>query len=313
MKNKLLVSVFAVGIAVFALTSCETKSNVTEVCTDMVKESIHSTPRSLVEVEGQTQTLSILEYEFFGGVNDNRLLRRSIAFGNGSFAPKVVDTLIYTYGEWEEHNTQFYLNVTPKSGETYKLIYRSNSLITPEGQVIGGEGTDNVARVEKLEKVINKLPNTKWEGVYEGKFVLDSVFRDSVRTTFIPPMTFVTDTIRVFDRMDTVAADTTCYFILEFNRDATTLANAGRYYSREVSSKYDKKTHTCDTISVEIKEYDSKWFFDAFTSDSRFSINFISTTPGVEGDELGISKFVMGDPSKPDGFIYKGATFQRLP
>lgn len=311
MKNKLLVSVFAMMIATFAFTSCETKSNVTEVCTDMVKESIHGTPRSLVAVEGQS--LSIIELDFCGGVNDNRLISRSIAFGNGSFSPKKVDTLLYIYGEWEEHNTQYYLTVTPKSGEPYKLIYRGNAFITPEGKVIGGEGNDNVARVDKFEKVINNLPNTKWEGFYEGDYVLDSVFRDSIRTTFIPPMTFITDTIKVFDRMDTVSADTTCYYTLEFKRDATTFANKGHFYCKEVRSKYDKKNRTCDTISVNVKEYDCNWLFDSFTSDSRFSIGFVSITPNVAGDQLSISKFVMNDPNKPDGFLYSGATFNRLP
>lgn len=311
MKNKLLVSLCAVAIAAFAFTSCETKSNVTEVCSDMIKESIHSAPRSLVKLD--KHTLSIVEYEFAGGVNDNRLLYRTITFGDGAFSPKNVDTLLYTYGEWEEHNTQYYLNVTPKDGEPYKLIYKGNAFITPEGKAIGGEANDNVARVEKLEKVINCLPNTKWEGNYEGDFVLDSVFRDSIRTLFIPPMTFITDTIQVFDRMDTVAADTTCYFLIEFNRDATTFANTGHYYRKEVRSKYDKKSRTCDTLSVKVKEYDGNWFIDAFTSDSRFSIGFVSATPDVEGDHIGISKFVMNDASKPDGFLYNGATFKRLP
>ena len=310
MKNKLLVSVFAMAIAAFAFTSCETKSNVMDVCSDMIKESMHGTPRSLVTLEDHS--LSIVEYEFAGGVDDNRLLYRSIVFGDGSFSPKKVDTLLYTYGEWGEANTSYTLNVTPSVGDPYTLIYEGNAFVTPDGKVIGGEASDNVARVEKLEKVINCLPNTKWEGLYEGDFVLDSVFRDSIRTRFIPPMTYITDTIQVFDRMDTVAADTVCTYILEFNRDATTFANTGYYYRKEVRTKYDKKSHICDTLSVKIKEYDSNWFIDAFTSDSRFTVGFLSATPDVTGDPLGISKFVMNDASKPDGFLYNGAAFKRI-
>jgi hypothetical protein len=311
MKNKLLVSAFAVGIALFAFTSCEQKSNVTGVCTDLVKESMHKSPRSLVTLDGRSMTIA--EYEFPGGVNDDRLIYRTISYGDGFFTPKKVDTLRYTYGEWEDQNTQYYLTVTPKNDDPFKLIYRGNAFITPDGRTLGGEANNNVARVEKLEKVINCLPNTKWEGYYEGEFVLDSVFRDSIRTLFIPPMTFITDTFKIYDHMDTVSADTSSYFILEFNRDASTLANTGHFYRREVRSKFDKKTRVCDTISVNVKEYDSNWFFDAFTSDARFSVNFVSITPGVEGDQLGISKFVMNDATKPDGFIYKGADFTRLP
>jgi len=311
MKNKLLVSVFAVVAALFAFTSCEQKSDVMGVCSDLVKESLHSTPRSLVVLENKS--LSIVEYEFAGGVDDNRLLYRTIAFGDGSFSPKKVDTLLYTYGEWEEHNTQYYLTVTPKDGEPFKLIYKANSLIAPGARPVGGEASDNVARVEKLEKVVNNLPNTKWEGLYEGEYVLDSVFRDSIRSIFIPPMTFKEDTIKVFDRMDTVGADTSCYYMIEFNRDATTFANTGHYYRKEIRTKYDKVNRVIDTISVKLKEYDGNWFIDGFTSDSRFSIGFLSSTPDVLGDPMNITKFVMDDASKPDGFLYNGATFHRLP
>ena len=310
MKNKLHVSVIAMVVAAFAFTSCEKKSDVMGVNSDLVKTSMHASARSLVKFD--KPSLTIMEYEFLGGVDDNRLLYRTIAFGNGSATPKQVDTLTYTYGEWEEHNTQYYLTVTPKTGDPFKLIYKGNAFITPDGSVIGGEANDNVARVVKLEKVIKYLPNTKWEGFFEGEYVLDSVFRDSIRTRFIPPMTFITDTIKIFDRMDTVSADTSCYYTLEFNRDASTLANTGHFYRKEIRSKFDKKTRLCDTISVKVKEYDSEWFIDGFTSDSRFSVGFVSTTSGVTGDQLGITKFVMNDPNKPDGFLYSGATFQRL-
>lgn len=310
MKNKLLVSVFAMAIAAFAFTSCEPKSNVMDVCSDMIKESMHSTPRSLVKLGDHS--LSIVEYEFAGGVNDNRLLYRTIAFGDGSFSPKKVDTLLYTYGEWGENNTEYTIDVTPKEGEPYTLIYRGNAFITPEGKTIGGEATDNVARVEKFEKLINCLPNTSWEGLYEGEFVLDSVFRDSIRETFIPPMTRIIDTIQVFDRMDTVSADTTCKYVIAFHHDEASLANTGYYKRMEIRTKYDKQTRTCDTISVKVKEYNSSWFIDGFSSDSRFSIGFLSTTSGIVGDPLNITKFVMNDPNKPDGFLYNGATFRRI-
>ena len=309
MKNKLLVSVFVMAIATFAFTSCETKSNVMDVCNDLVKESLHKSPRSLEKLNGES--LSISEYEFIGGVNDNRLLYRSIAFGNGVYTPKSVDTLTYTYGEWSDQNTNYSLNVTTKSGETYKLIFRGNALITPDQRVFGGTTLDNVARVEKWEKTISTLQNTQWAGLFEGDFVLDSVFRDSIRTTFIPPMTFITDTIKVFERMDTVAADTMCYYIIDFNHDATTLSNTGHFYKKEIRSKYDLKTRTETILSEKEKEYDCKWFFTDVTSDKRFNINLVSTTTGVEGDLLSISKYEAGDSEKAAEFISFGATFNR--
>lgn len=312
MKNKLLVGVFAVAIAAFAFTSCETKSNVTDVCSDMVKKSIHESARSLLTVDDQT--LTIIEFEFpSADVNDNRLINRTVSYGNKTPLVKVEETMTYEYGEWNEDFTAFSLIVQPASAAPYTIWYRGNALVLPDGRKVGGEGTDNSARVEKLAKVAGNLPNTKWKGSYEGEFVLDSVFRDSIRTRFIPPMTFITDTIQVFDRMDTVSADTSCNYILEFYRDATTNVNTGHFYRQEVRSKFDKKTRTCDTVSVNIKEYDCEWYFDSFSSDSRFSVEFVSTTPDITGDRINISKFVINDESKPDGFLYNGASFKRLP
>ena len=312
MKNKLLVSVFAVTVAAFAFTSCEKKSNVIDVCSDMVKKSIHESARSLLEVNEQTLTITEIEFPS-ADVNDKRMVCRTVSFGNQTPFVKQEEAVTFEYGNWNEDNTAYSLLVTPSKGEPYTIWYRGNSLVMPDGRKVGGEGTDNSARVEKLSKVVGCLPNTKWEGRYEGEFVLDSVFRDSIRTRFIPPMTYITDTIQVFDRMDTVSADTSCNYILEFYRDATTYANTGHFYRKEVRSKYDKKTQSCDTVSMNIKEYDCVWFINAFSSDSRFSVSFISTTSGVEGDPISISKFVMNDQSKPDGFLYNGASFHRLP
>ena len=81
MKNKLLVSVFATAVAAFAFTSCEKNEapSVMDVNSDMVKESIHKTTRSLALLDGEVLTME--EFEFPGGVNDNRLIYRTIAFG----------------------------------------------------------------------------------------------------------------------------------------------------------------------------------------------------------------------------------------
>jgi len=310
MKNKLLVSVFAMAIAAFAFTSCETKSNVTAVCTDMVKESIHKSPRSLVVQDGQK--LSIVEYEFPGGVNDNKLVYRTIAFGNGVNEPKKVENLTYEYGEWKANNTEFTILVTPASGDPYTLVYKGNALVTPNGQSIGGEGTNNTARVDKWEKTIASFPNTEWEGLFEGDYVTDSVFEDSIRTIFIPPMTFITDTIKVFKgEMDTLSADTTCYYRFELNRNASTFANTGHFYQKSIRSKYNRETGIADIISETEREYDCTWYFSDVTSDAKFVITLTSTNPAEKGDVLSISKYKLNDAGVPAEFQLGGLTFTR--
>ena len=310
MKNKFLLSVFAMAIAAFAFTSCNTKSSpsVTEVSTDLVKESLHKSPRSLELLNGEV--LTIEEYDFPGGVKDNRLIYRTIAFGNGVSTPKSVDTLTYEYGEWQDQNTAFTLHVFPKSAPSYTLLYKGNAFITPEGHVIGGEGLENSARVEKWEKTIATLPNTKWKGEFAGEFVMDSIFRDSIRTRFIPGKGEVVDTIKIFSgKMDTISADTTCLFKLEFKQDASTKATTGHYYSISERSKYDRATKQKTVVSSIVKEYDYKWFFSTVSSDAKFMIDLVSVTSGVQGERLNISKYKTDDTGKAAEFLLGGLTF----
>lgn len=294
--------------ASLALTSCETKSDVTSVCSDMIKTSIHKSARSLVEQKEQALTIS--EYEFLGGVDDDRLVYRTLSFGNGVYKAKRVDTLSYQYGNWADNNTSYSLFVTPRDGEPYTLWYKSNSLVTPDGRVLGGETANNIARVEKWEKTLASFPNTGWEATFRGEYVVDSIYEDSIKTTFIPPMTFKKDTLRVWKgKMDTLNADTTCYFSIQFNHDPQTLANTGHFYKNSVRSKYDRDTESVEIISQTPKEYDFNWYFLDVTSDAKFSIVLSSTTPGVAGDTLSISKYKTDDAGESLEFLLGGLTY----
>lgn len=317
MKNKLLVSVFAVGLAALALTSCENKFDATAVSTDLLKETLHgarqgaSAVRGFVDLDDQTLTLS--EYEFPSkDVNDLVLLHRTMAFGDGTYEPKKVDTLAYEYGEWQEKNTVFTLLVTPKTGDPYVLKYRGDALIEPGGRTFGGSTAANAARVEKWEKVISTFPNTDWEGTFRDEFVLDSVFRDSIRTTYIPPMTFITDTIKIFDHMDTIGADTTCLYKWTFERDLATFVNTGHYYRKEIRTQYDRATKETTVVSEKDYEYDFRWMFTEVSTEKKFVLQVTNTTtPGVEGEKLSISKFELDETGVAKSFLLGGVDFMR--
>lgn len=312
MKNKLLVSVFAVAIAAFAFTSCETKSDVTGVCTDMIKETLHKNARSLETLDGQT--LRIAEYEFLGGVNDSRLAYRTIAFGNGINEPKKVDTLSYEYGEWIEHGTAFTLLVTPAVGDPYTLVYQGNTFKTPDNRVIGGEGSANSARVEKWERTIASFSNSDWEATFQDKFVVDSILEDSIKKTIVTivPMVIRYDTIKVFKgKMDTLNADTTCNIRFEVKRDPVTLANTGHLYRECVRSTYNRETQKADTISRDVTEYDCNWFFSDVSSDSKFTITLESTTEGEKGEALSISAYKVDDAGVANTLKLGGLTYTR--
>lgn len=317
MKNKLLVSVFAMALATIAFTSCENKSDVTAVCTDMLKETLHGVNSGTSAVRGYVQldvpTLLIAEYEFPSkDVNDPVLLYRTMAFGDGVFVPKKVDTLSYEYGEWQDQGTVFTLLVTPRTGDPYVLKYMGDGFVAPDGRVYGGSTAANAARVEKWEKVIATFPNTNWEGTFRDEYVLDSVFRDSIRTTYIPPMTFIKDTIKIFDHMDTVSADTTCLYKLNFVRDLNTLDNTGHYYRKEMRTKYDKQTKETTVISTKIVEYDFRWMFTEVSSDKKFTVQLANTTtPGVEGEKLSISKYELDDAGVAASFLLGGVNYKR--
>jgi len=311
MKNKLLVFAFAAAAVTFAFTSCETKpsANVKDVCGDMIKESITKSARSLLELDGQTLTIS--EYDFIAGLKSDQMVYRTITFGNGAFKAKAVDTLTYEFGSWSENNKAFSLLITPRKGEPYTLVYSGNSFITPDGRWFGGEGSANTARVEKWEKTMVNFPNNEWEGEFKDKLVIDSVLEDSVKVTFIPPMTFRYDTIKIWKgKIDTLNADTTCYFHFNLDRNPSTLANTGHFYKKSVRSKYDKKNKTLDIISVNEKEYDCTWYFSDVTSDAKFSIILESTTAGVKGDTLNISKYKLDDAGNAHEFLMSGVTLQ---
>lgn len=317
MKNKLLVSAFAMALATIAFTSCENKSDVTAVCTDLLKATLHgantgtSGARGYVKQDGQQLTLA--EYEFPSkDVNNNILLYRTMTFGDGVFSPKKVDTLSYEYGEWQDQGTVFTLLVTPRTGDPYVLKYLGDGFVAPDGRVFGGSTAANVARVEKWEKVINSFPNTDWEGTFKGEYVLDSIFRDSIRTTYIPPMTFKKDTIKIFDHMDTVSADTTCLYKLNFVRDLNTLDNTGHYYRKEMRTKYDKQTKETTVISTKIVEYDFRWMFSEVSTDKKFTVLLANTSnPDAEGEYLSISKYELDDAGVAASFLLGGVNYKR--
>ena len=313
MKNKLLVSVFAMAIAAFAFTSCESESNVSEVCTDMLKETMRQSVRSLQQLDGQKLTIS--EFEFLKG-EDNKLLYRTIASGNGVNEPKVVDTLSFQYGEWGEHGTSFSLLVTPSSGEPYTLIYQGNALITPDGRAIGGDASNCVDRVDRFEKVLTSFPNADWESNFEGEFVMDSVFKDSIKVTIlppaIPPFKYKYDTLKVFTgKMDTVSADTTCTIRYEFKRDPSTFANTGSCYKKGVRSKYNRETKQEEIIREDDKEYDFTWFISDVTSDKRFVIMIQPAEAGAGGEKLNISKYTLDADGNPVSFLLGGLNYTR--
>ena len=320
MKNKLLVSVFAVGIAVFAFTSCETKSNVTEVCTDLLKGSLHGNAATTGDVPSAArgfilldeQGLHFAEYEFPSkDVNDPVLLYRSIAFGDGLNEPKRVDTLHYEYGEWEAQNTVFTLLVTPKTGDPFVLKYQGDALTGPDGIVYGGTTATNAARVEKLEKVANTFSNTDWEATFRGEFVLDSVFRDSVYWKPFPkPGKW--DTIPWFDHMDTVSADTTCHHKYVFVRDLLTNANTGLYVRKEVRSEYDRVTKETKVISEKVSEYAFRWMISELATDAKFTVQLKKLEiPATEAEKLSISKYALDSLGVASEFTLDGLLYTR--
>lgn len=314
MKNKLLVSVFATAIVALAFTACEPQVDVTEVTTDLLKQTLHgvkdgtSAARGLTELDAEK--LYIAEFEFASkDVNDPILLFRQIAFGDGAYMAKQVDTLTYEYAGWRDQGSAFTLLVKPRSGETFLLTYKGDAFIAPDGTVYGGSTAANAARVEKWEKVINTFPNTDWEATFKGDYVLDSAFRDSIRTIPKPKLHY--DTIKVFDHMDTVAADTTCFYRLIFERDVNTLANTGHYYRKEIRSEYDRETKESTVISTKIVEYDFHWMFTEVSSDKKFTVQLASTSPDVAGDKLSISKYELDEAGLAASFLLGGLDYTR--
>ncbi len=304
------LKVLSIILVVLALVSCRQKSDVTDICNDLIKESLHKSARSLTQYDKEGKKLTISEYEFLGGVTDNRLVYRTIAFGDGVYQAKSVDTLSYEYGEWEG-NTRYSIYVTPTTEAPYVLWYAGNSFTTPDGRVIGGDGVNCTARVENWEKTLASITNTEWEAYYEGELVMDSIFKDSIKNTFIPPATYLRDTIRVFSgQMDTLNADTTCTFRFSLKRDPATLANTGHFYKKSVRSTYNRNDSAVVIVSEDIKEYDFSWCFSDVSSGAKFVIELISSDPDITGDQLSISKYATDKTTGKKTFLLGGLTYK---
>lgn len=302
------LKVLSIILVAFVVVSCQQKTDVTGICDDLLKGSLHKSARSLTQYDEEEKKFTISEYEFLGGVTDNRLVYRTIAFGDGVFAPKSVDTLLYEYGAWNDANTRYSLFITPRTGDPYTLWYSGNSFTTPDGRIIGGEGVNCTARVEKWEETLTSIQNSDWKAYYKGEWEADSVFRDSIREIFMPSsMTWLYDTIRVSDKMDTLNADTTCTFRISLKRDPETLANTGHFYKRSVRSVYNRETGMPDIKNETVKEYDFRWHFSDVSSGAKFVIELVSTTPGVTGDQLSISKY--SKTGKNISFLLGGLTY----
>ena len=308
MKNKLLVSVFVAAVAAFAFTSCKPKSDVKDVSTDLIKESLHSFARSMVSLRGEA--LTIAEYEFpSANVDDNRLIYRSIAFGNGKYEAKKVENLTYEYGEWNEDCTKFSLFVTPAKGEPYTLWFRSNAFLTPEGRVFDQLGT----RVEKWEKSINTMTNTEWIATFMDELTVDSII-DTIYATilppYIPPYKYKYDTVYYEDSVTILSADTMCTYEYIFNRDASTFANTGKFRRTSTRSTYDRETATTTIISKDVKEFDYNWFFSEVASNEKFTI-VVKNIKTDDEKPLNISKYKLDSQDKASSFLLDGMTYVR--
>ena len=139
---------------------------------------------------------------------------------------------------------------------------------------------------------------------------MDSIFRDSIRTIFIPPMTYKKDTIKIFSgKIDTLSADTTCYYTIEFTHNPTTNATTGHFYQKSVRSTYDRATKQTTIVTQKVREFDYNWFFTEVSSDAKFVIE-LKGVAGGDGEKLNISKYKVDDTGKAAEFLLNGLTFK---
>lgn len=307
MKNNRLLYACVVAALAGVFTSCEPKSNVMDICGDLLKETMYKSPaRSMMKVDGLTTYFE--EYELVGGQKEQKMVRRTLTFGDKVYVPQQDENLSFQYGEWGDKNTSFSLYVTPETSAPYTLWYQNNAFKTPAGTIIGGDGTNLSARIERMESTMKIFPNTEWAGEFKGEFVLDSAFKDSVYNVPIPfPPFFKQETKRVFaGRMDTVSADTTCRFELVVNRDPVSFENTGVYTKVSCRWTYDRDAKAAKLVSKDSVTIDYHWTISDFTSPSKFTV-LIQDNTSEEQSSLSISKF---DMEKTKSLLLGGVTYK---
>ena len=298
MKNKLLVSVLAVALTAFLLTSCREKTDFNAITNNLSEQTLKGY-FSGAETSGTEMTLNVIQYLF----NEDGTVERSVmALGDGVYkAPVSAKFSSWTLGDYYDGNAGRFLNLYPEEGgEALKVkfyaggIFEENqpgasdkndkvgSLVSSQDELVGKIWYGNDTVFHKIDTVIDV---TKYDTTYTYKPKKDedgNTMKDEEgHVIYEQTIKSITESVVPTKMKWPVAPKTINIRSLELNRDASSLVNTGKWSM--VYKEYDMDANRVITAKVDTaSSYDFHWCFETYSSTSSYIIKAVQIDGTVE-------------------------------
>ena len=298
MKNKLLVSAFAVALVTLAFTSCKEKTDFDAICDNLSKQTLKGY-FSGAEVMEDDMVLNLIQFNF---ASDGTVERTVMALGDSVYeAPATRKFSSWEFGEYCDGNASRYLTLIPEGGgEPLRVKYCIGGILE-ENQPMASDKNNKVKDIAtsqesitgkkwhgedtvffKIDTIINV---TKYDTTYtykpkkddDGKTMKDSdghvIYEQTIKS--------ITETIVPTKMKWAIAPKTINVRTLELNRDASSYENTGKWYM--VAKEYEMDSvRTITTKSDTLSSYDFHWSFVSYLSSSSFVIQAVQADGTTE-------------------------------
>ena len=290
MKNKLLVSAFAMTLAAILMTSCRENTDFDAICDDLTEQSVSGLFSGAVP-DLDDLIINVAQYQFN---EDGTAARMVMSVGDGVYvAPDTVNFSSWKLAEYGANGISRKIIMTPANGEAPIEVFFTLNGILSENHPFAGDKSDKIKDMVptqdavtgkkwygndttyyKIDTVINV---TKYDTTYTYKPKKDpetgQIVRDSAgHIIYEQVIKDITERIVPTKMKWPIAPKTINIRSLELDRDASSLVNTGKWYMLVKEYDMDTKTReiTCrvDTTS----SYDFHWAFANFASSASFII-----------------------------------------
>ena len=301
MKNKLLVSAFAMAFVALAFTSCKEKVDFDAICDGISNQTVQGI-FSGASLYGDS--LFVTEYNF---KKDGTVEFVGMVTGDGIYkAPIKAQFSSWEFGEYNNQKLGRYIILHPADGSEARKVNFIRAAIEEDGLPIMGDKNDKVTDLPKTETAIT---GKKWHGNDTTFYKIDTIMNvmqvDSIVYKHKEGKKYVIDSVHydttyIQTKMKwAVGPKTIAERRIELNRNETTLENTGKWYMVEKAYEYDKNRNPKQVLDT-ISSYDFHWTFVSYASTAAFSI--VATEDGTNHAEVFEIKY---DSKMPSLTIYK--------
>ena len=291
MKNKLLVSVFAVALVALSFSSCKEKTDFDAIVDQLSSETLKGY-FSGSAADAQDLVMHIAQYQF---LESDSVLRTVLAIGDGvNNTPTTRKFASWSFGEFNNGGKGRYITLNPgNEGGDPLVVNFINGGIVEENQP---DALDKNDKINDLIPAQDKMIGKKWYGNDTSWFTVDTVItviQYDTTYTYKPKRDPETGQI-VRDEEGHIIYEQTIKDItekevekkvkqkvtptkvdirqLELVRDPETFVNTGKWYLKTEAYNVDKKTRQSETILDSLSTYEFHWSFDNFASSTSFVI-----------------------------------------